>query len=97
MLKKLIITTVADFAAILASGCVITIEERCDRHPDRCYDCHYSWELDKLSVEVTCKEYEITIVSNGYWYKPVGADDTQKKFQLLKAHESGTVLGPDSP
>lgn len=97
MLKKIIITGVAVIVATLVSGCVITIEERHRHHPDQCYDCHNSWELDRLSVEVTCTEFEITIVSDGYWYKPAGTDDTQKQFHLLPAHDSGTVLGPDSP
>lgn len=96
MLKKFVIPVTAVFLATVASGCVITVKENHDHHPDRCYDCHYSWELDKLSVEVTCSEFEITIVSDGYWYKPVGTDDTEKKFHLLAAHESGTVLGPES-
>jgi hypothetical protein len=98
MLKKMISTTVAVFIATLISGCVISIEkDHCTRHPDRCYDCHYSWELDKLSAEATCREYEITLVADGYWYKPAGADDTVKQFHLLKAHHAGTVLGPGSP
>ncbi len=96
MLKKLIIPVAAVFLATIVTGCVITVKERHDYHPDRCYDCHYSWELNKLSVEVTCTEFEITMVSDGYWYKPAGAEDTQKKFHLFKAHDSGTVTGPES-
>jgi hypothetical protein len=96
MVKKFVIPVTAVFVATVISGCVITVRESHDHYPDRCYDCHYSWELDKLSAENTCAEFEITMVSDGFWYKPVGTDDTQKKFHLLAAHESGTVLGSES-
>jgi len=96
MMKRFLIQIVAVFFATTLSGCVITVRESHDHYPDRCYDCHYSWELDRLSGKTTCSEFEITMVSDGFWYKPVGTDDTQKKFHLLKAHESATVLGPES-
>jgi|GEM_PF-3973480 len=97
-MRKLI--TVTALAALLLpslSGCIITIEGRGGHHPDRCYDCHYAWELNRWAVDVQCAEFEITIVSGGYWYKPIGTDDSQKKFHLLGAHDAGTVLGPAIP
>lgn len=97
MRKVIIITATAALLAMLFSGCVISIRESGHHHPDRCYDCHYAWELDRWDVDVSCAEFEIIIVPDGYWYKPVGADDSQKKFHLLKAHDAGTVLGPAIP
>jgi hypothetical protein len=87
----------AALVAIVSTGCVIHIREDRHHHPDRCYDCHSSWELDRLSADVQCIEFEITIVSDGYWYKPVGADDSQRKFHLLKAGGTGTIVGPAEP
>jgi len=87
----------AAILAVVFSGCVISIDDHGHHHPDRCYDCHYSWEIDRVSVDIKCAEFEITITSGGYWYKPVGADDSEKKFHLLKAGDSGTILGPEAP
>jgi len=92
-MKRLIMMATVVLAAGTVMGCVISIEDD-HHHPDRCYDCHNSWELDRVTVGVRCAEFEITVVSSGYWYKPVGTDDTQKQFHLLKAAEPKTIVGP---
>jgi len=87
----------AAVAAVALSGCVVSIEECSHHHPDECYDCHSPWEIDRVSVDVRCVEFEITVTTGGYWYKPVGADDSQMKFHLMKAGKAGTILGPEAP
>ncbi len=97
MLKKLIIPCLAVFVATLLTGCVISFEKRHHHHPDACYDCHYGYELDRRSVDVTCSEFIITVDAGGYWYRPAGTDVSPAKFHMFKAHDDNTVLGPAGP
>ena len=97
MRRNVMVIATAVLVAIVSTGCVIHVSKDRRHHPDRCYDCHSSWELDRLAQDLQCLEFEITVVSDGYWYKPIGADDSLKEFHLMKAGETGTVLGPAAP
>ena len=97
MKHRLMIIAAATLFVGSMTGCVLTVEESHHHHPDRCYDCHSSWELDRVAIGVHCTEFEIIVVSGGYWYKPVGASDTERRFHLLKAAEPKTILGPVAP
>ncbi len=96
-MRKTLAIMISGFLAAGMAGCVIHLENGGHRHPDECYDCHSSWELDRWRLDVTCIEFEITITTDGYWYKPVGAADSLKQFHLLKVNDGGTVIGPTTP
>lgn len=97
MMHRMILTTLV--LAIFSAGsigCVISIKDRSHHHPDRCYDYHPAWELERVVGGGQCLEFEITIGDGGYWYQPRGGEETQQQFHLLKADGSGTVVGPES-